>query len=110
MALTPWQKATPAALTIIEKTLKLMETLDVTQEMKNRIWTAIVDIAHVVMSADLDRASPQPTIESIERDRQMRGLEIEIRRARKRLRKAEAEVEESKEGGRRSERVGVEVD
>ncbi|KAI5236822.1 hypothetical protein E4T43_08375 [Aureobasidium subglaciale] len=63
-----WQKATSASLTIIEKTLKQMEELDVPSELKARTWTAIVDIAHASMHADIDEASPQPTLEAVETD------------------------------------------
>ncbi|KAI5202011.1 hypothetical protein E4T38_05807 [Aureobasidium subglaciale] len=63
-----WQKATSASLTIIEKTLKQMEELDVPSELKTRIWTAIVNIAHASMHADIDEASPQPTLEAVETD------------------------------------------
>ncbi|KAI5205461.1 hypothetical protein E4T39_02978 [Aureobasidium subglaciale] len=63
-----WQKATSASLAIIEKTLIQMEELDVQSEMKTRIWTAVINIAHAIMHADIDEASPQPTLEAVETD------------------------------------------
>ncbi|THX90037.1 hypothetical protein D6D05_00832 [Aureobasidium pullulans] len=64
----PWQKATTASLAIIEKTLKQMEELNMAKEMKTRIWSAIVNIAHAIMHADIEEASPQPTPETVEKD------------------------------------------
>lgn len=63
-----WQKASSASLSIISKTLAQMEELSIENEMKTRIWTAIVNIAHIVMHADIDEASPQPTFETVEKD------------------------------------------
>lgn len=63
-----WQKATSASLAIIEKTLAQMEKLNINKKMNNRIWTAIIHIAHAVMHADIDEASPQPTFETVEKD------------------------------------------
>ncbi|KAI4748398.1 hypothetical protein E4T50_01269 [Aureobasidium sp. EXF-12298] len=63
-----WQKATSASLAIIEKTLAQMGDLKIETKMKTRIWTAIVSIAHAVMHADIDEASPQPTSETVEKD------------------------------------------
>ncbi|CAD0107301.1 unnamed protein product [Aureobasidium uvarum] len=63
-----WQKASSASLSIIEKTLAQMEALIVENEMKTRIWTAIINIAHAVMHADINEASPQPTPETVEKD------------------------------------------
>ncbi|KAG9983471.1 hypothetical protein KCU98_g6072, partial [Aureobasidium melanogenum] len=63
-----WQKASSASLSIIDKTLFQMGELSVENEMKTRIWTAIINIAHAVMHADVDEASPQPTFETVEKD------------------------------------------
>ncbi|KAH0335324.1 hypothetical protein KCU81_g9043, partial [Aureobasidium melanogenum] len=63
-----WQKASSASLSIISKTLAQMGELNIESEMKTRIWTAIVNIAHAVMHADIDEASPQPTFETVEKD------------------------------------------
>ena len=63
-----WQKATSASLAIIEKTLAQMGKLNIENKMNTRIWTAIVNIAHAVMHADIDEASPQPTFETVEKD------------------------------------------
>lgn len=63
-----WQKATSASLTIIEKTLAQMEKLNIDKKMNDRIWTAIINIAHAVMHADVDETSPQPTFETVEKD------------------------------------------
>lgn len=63
-----WQKATSASLTIIEKTLAQMEKLNIDKKMNDRIWTAIINIAHAVMHADIDETSPQPTFETVEKD------------------------------------------
>ncbi|KAK6005292.1 hypothetical protein QM012_008071 [Aureobasidium pullulans] len=65
---TLWQKASSASLSIISKALVQMGELDMENEMKTRIWTAIVNIAHAVMHADIDEASPQPTSETVEQD------------------------------------------
>lgn len=64
----PWQKATPVTLSIIEPTLAQMLKLDVGQEVKTRVWAAIVSIAQAIMNADLSKASPAPTIQAIESD------------------------------------------
>ncbi|KAH0368934.1 hypothetical protein KCU65_g3792, partial [Aureobasidium melanogenum] len=63
-----WQKASSASLSIIEKTLAQTGELSIESEMKTRVWTAIVNIAHAVMHADIDEASPQPTFETVEED------------------------------------------
>ncbi|KAG9650560.1 hypothetical protein KCV04_g1300, partial [Aureobasidium melanogenum] len=63
-----WQKASSASLSIIGKTLAQMGELSIENEMKTRIWTAIINIAHAVMHADIDEASPQPTFETVEKD------------------------------------------
>lgn len=63
-----WQKASSASLSIIGKTLVQMEELSIENEMKTRIWTAIVNLAHAIMHADIDEASPQPTFETVEKD------------------------------------------
>ncbi|KAH0402727.1 hypothetical protein KCU89_g2854, partial [Aureobasidium melanogenum] len=63
-----WQKASSASLSIIGKTLAQMGELSIENEMKTRIWTAIVNIGHAVMHADIDEASPQPTFETVEKD------------------------------------------
>jgi hypothetical protein len=63
-----WQKATSTSLAIIEKTLAQMRKLNIEKGMNTRIWTAMVNIAHAVMHADIDEASPQPTFETVEKD------------------------------------------
>lgn len=63
-----WQKATPVAIAIVEKTLKQMKELALAQDMKSRMWEAIINIAHAIMHADIEEASPQPTPETVEKD------------------------------------------
>jgi hypothetical protein len=63
-----WQKATSTSLAIIEKTLAQMRKLNIEKDMNTRIWTAMVNIAHAVMHADIDEASPQPTFETVDKD------------------------------------------
>jgi hypothetical protein len=63
-----WQKATSASLAIIEKTLAQTGKLNIEKKMRSRIWTAMINIAHAVMHADIDEASPQPTLETVEKD------------------------------------------
>lgn len=63
-----WQKATSASLATIEKTLAQMGKLNIENKMSTRIWTAIANIAHAIMHADIDEASPQPTFETVEKD------------------------------------------
>jgi hypothetical protein len=63
-----WQKATSTSLAIIEKTLAQMRKLNIEKGMNTRIWTAMVNIAHAVMHADIDEASPQPMFETVEKD------------------------------------------
>jgi hypothetical protein len=78
-----WQKATSTSLAIIEKTLAQMRELKIEKEMNTRIWTAMVNIAHAVMYADIDEASPQPTFDTVDKDEvfdceSMRRLETMI--------------------------------
>ncbi|GAB7348550.1 hypothetical protein MBLNU459_g6943t1 [Dothideomycetes sp. NU459] len=64
----PWQKATPTALSIIEPSLSQMQKLDLDQDVKTRIWAAIVGIAQAIMNADLGDAGTAPSLEVIEDD------------------------------------------
>jgi hypothetical protein len=64
----PWQKATSASLAVIEKVLVQMEELAIAREMEDRIWTAVVNIAHAIMHADHEEASPSPSSEAVEKD------------------------------------------
>lgn len=64
----PWQKATPATLSVIEPALAQMQTLEMDQAVKNRVWAAIVSIAQAIMNADLSKASLAPTLGIIESD------------------------------------------
>ena len=63
----PWQKAVPAALSIIEPALHQMTTLSLSEETKIRVWRSIIRVAHEIAHADLD-VKPPPALDVIEND------------------------------------------
>lgn len=64
----PWQKATPAALSIIEPALVQMPKFKFKTDATKRVWRAVVKIAHEIMHAHLAGVKPQPSRDTLEID------------------------------------------